>query len=143
MHILDRSLKENKVCTSIHDNKATTIHGYVSKTLLSIMEILKSLLLLRAELFMHIFMHIKFITYSQLGVLVFGEVWNLLGGRSPPAHGREAAQERGGQPAPTEGTPGSAQPWHPQQGREQWRWWVQGWHRAGHGARAVGRNTRG
>lgn len=81
MHIFDRSLKENKVCTSIHDNKATTIHGYVSKTLLSIMEIFKSLLLLRAELSMHIFMHITFITYCQLGVSVFGEVWGLLGGR--------------------------------------------------------------
>lgn len=105
MHIFDRSLKENKVCTSIHDNKATAIRGYVSKTLLSIMEISKSLLLLRAELFMHLFMHIMFITCSQLGVLMFGEVWNLLGGRSPPAHCRGAAQERSWQPAPSCGVP--------------------------------------
>lgn len=82
MHIFDGSQKENKVCTSIHDNKATAIRGCVSKTLLSIMEIFKRLLPLRAEFFMHIFMHIKFIAYSQLGVLVFDEVWGLLGGRS-------------------------------------------------------------
>lgn len=37
MHIFDRFLKENKVCTGIHDNKATEIHGYVSKKLFSIM----------------------------------------------------------------------------------------------------------
>lgn len=53
MHIFERSRQEHKVCTSIHDNKATEIHGYVSKTLLSIMEIQKSLVLLRAEFFMH------------------------------------------------------------------------------------------